>query len=63
MASDRAQLSSVSTALEDLTRRVTESAERHLDTEEENIASELYEIERSMRAAGRRLSRLVRKMA
>ncbi|MCP3853238.1 MAG: hypothetical protein GY724_29945 [Actinomycetia bacterium] len=62
MSSDRAQLSSVSTALEDLTSRITESAERHVGTADEDIASELFEIERSMRAAGRRLSRLVRRM-
>ncbi len=62
MSSDRAQLSSVSTALEDLTIRITESAERHVGTDEEDIASELFEIERSMRAAGRRLARLVRRM-
>jgi hypothetical protein len=62
MTSDRAQLSSVSTALEDLTRRITESAERHVGTDDEDIASELYEIERSLRAGSRRLSRLVRRM-
>lgn len=53
------QLSSVSTALAELTRRVTEMAEVLAAADREDLAGELFEVERSLLAAGRRLGRVV----
>ncbi len=58
MAPSTAELSSLTTALEDITRRVTvhaESADRGGDDE---AATELFAIERALLGASRRLSRL-----
>ena len=56
---DAAQLSSTVTALAELTDRVCDMADRYADGPLEEIATELYEVERSLQAAGRRLERLV----
>lgn len=53
------QLSSVATALDELTRRVTEMAELLAGADREDLAGELFEVERSLLAAGRRLARVV----
>ena len=55
-----AELSSLSTALEELSGRVTRIADQHAGTDDEELASELYEVERSLLHAHRRLARLVR---
>ena len=60
METDRAQLASVATALDELTRRITHLADVTSGSEDEHAASELYEIERSLQQAARRLERLVR---
>jgi len=57
--SANAELSSVATALEELVRRVTGIAERLAGPEEDALTSELYEVERNLSAAQRRLARLV----
>ncbi len=61
MADDpRPELSSVSTQLEELARRVTGIADRHAASDRtEGIAAELYEVERSLRTAQRRLDKLM----
>ena len=59
MQPDAAQLSSAVTALAELTQRVCDLADRYADGPREEVAAELYEVERSLRAAGRRLERLV----
>ena len=59
MQPDAAQLSSAVTALAELTGRVCDLADRYADGPREEVAAELYEVERSLRAAGRRLERLV----
>ena len=59
MQPDAAQLSSAVTALAELTKRVCDLADRYADGPREEVAAELYEVERSLRAAGRRLERLV----
>jgi len=58
MSDPVAELSSVSTALEELTRRVADiaSAEANHD---EGITNELFEIERALSGAHRRLAKLV----
>ena len=60
MQSDHAELSSLTTSLDDLTRRVTVMAERHVGGPREDIALDLYEVERALRTASRRLNKLVR---
>jgi hypothetical protein len=53
------QLSSVATALTELTRRVTELAEELAGSGRDDLASELFEAERALLTAGRRLSKVV----
>ncbi|MGQ0616377.1 MAG: hypothetical protein ACT4PW_05220 [Acidimicrobiia bacterium] len=62
MDSDHATLAAVTSSLGELTARVTQVADRHVGTASEDIAVDLYEVERSLRAATRRLSRLVDRM-
>jgi hypothetical protein len=60
MDSDAAQLTSVVTALDDLTSRVVEAADRYRGERRDDIAGDLYEVERALRTASRRLSKTVR---
>jgi hypothetical protein len=53
------QLSSVSTALAELTTRLAALAEEVSAQHREDVAGSLYEIERSLATAGRRLDRLL----
>ncbi|MDQ3305256.1 MAG: hypothetical protein M3535_04630 [Actinomycetota bacterium] len=53
------QLSSVATALTELTRRVTELAEELAGSGRDDLASELFEAERALLTASRRLSKVV----
>ena len=62
MSDDRAQLSSVATALGELTSRVTDAADRYQAAEVEDVAAELYEVERALTNAGRRLDAVVRRL-
>ena len=59
MSDEQAQLASVATALDELTDRVTRLAETLTSTDEQT-SSELFEIERTLQQAARRLERLVR---
>ncbi|MET0903844.1 MAG: hypothetical protein ABWZ52_11435 [Acidimicrobiales bacterium] len=59
MALDTARLSSLSTALDDLARRVTELADQHQGSPREDVAADLYEVERHLLAASRRLQALL----
>jgi hypothetical protein len=58
MAATSAELSSLATALDELTRRVTVHAEAADTAKDEETARELFAIERSLVSANRRLSRL-----
>ena len=53
------QLSSVATALDELTQRITDMAESLSGSERDDIATTLFEVERALRSAGRSLDRLV----
>jgi hypothetical protein len=53
-----AELSSLATALYELTQRVTAMADAATAAKDETAAAELYEAERALRVATRRLSRL-----
>jgi hypothetical protein len=61
-ASPRAELSSIATALDELTRRVTRIAERSAGTDLDWLATDLYEGERALREARRRLDRSVERL-
>jgi chromosome segregation ATPase len=58
----RAELSSANTTLDDLVRRVSSAGERLLATGDEALAHDLFEVERSLRAAQRRLAGVVGRM-
>ena len=58
-SSINAQLSSVSTALSELTRRVAGFADELTAEKREDLAQALFEIERSLQTANRRLDQLV----
>ena len=53
------ELSSVATALSELTTRVAELAESLAHEAREDLATALYEVERSLGAAARRLESMV----
>lgn len=55
-----AELSSVGSQLEDLTRRVLDAAKSYEAGSREDVSHELYEVERALRTATRRLNRAVR---
>jgi hypothetical protein len=58
----RAELSSANTTLDDLVGRVASAGERLLASGEESLAHDLFEVERSLRAAQRRLAGVVGRM-
>ena len=57
--SARAELSSVSTRLHELVSRVSEIADRLADAERDEVGPELFEVERTLRTAERRLNRVL----
>jgi hypothetical protein len=54
----RAELSSVATSLDELLSRITRIAEGLTVDEREVVGPDLFEVERSLRAARRRVSRM-----
>lgn len=56
---DAAELSSITTVLNDLQTRVVEVADRWRDIEREDVAGDLYDVERSLRSAQRRIQRAI----
>lgn len=54
-----AQLSSLSTVVDELVARVTALADRYSGTERDDLAHDLYEVERSLKEARRRLAKLM----
>jgi hypothetical protein len=58
MSESNAELSSLATVLDELTHRVTRNAEAAAAAHDEEVASELFAIERALGGASRRLSRL-----
>ena len=59
MELDAAHLSSLSTALEDLTDRITALADAYQGSPREDVAADLYDVGRHLQAAHRRLRALV----
>jgi predicted transcriptional regulator len=58
MASDDAELSSITTALDELRHRITGLAERNARANDETLAQALFDVERTLGEALRRLARL-----
>lgn len=54
-----AELSSLATALDELTRRVTGIAEGFMRAKREDVGSELFAVERMLDTARRRLDKVV----
>jgi Mg2+ and Co2+ transporter CorA len=62
MELDVAHLSSLSTALDDLTDRITALADGYQGSPREDVAADLYDVERNLQAANRRLRALLAKI-
>jgi hypothetical protein len=62
-ASDLAELSSVRSQLDELTARVTSIAGRYQETPDSAVATELFEAERELAAAGRVIERALATLA
>lgn len=62
MDDERARLSSATTSLEELIERVSTTAEGVLAKGDESLASDLFEVERSLRTAHRRLLAATRRV-
>ena len=60
MTEEHAQLSSAATGLDELVKRVVEAAERLHVAGRDDLAGDLFEVERSLQAAARRLAGVVR---
>ena len=59
-SSDLAELSTISSQIEELTARIVEVADSYRGTDEEHIAIRLYEVERSLQMARRNMQSAVR---
>jgi len=60
---DSAQLTAIASALDELTGRVTAIADRHAGRPpEEAVAGGLYDVERNLQAAARRLAAVLRQL-
>ena len=53
-----AELSSLATALDELTQRITAMADDAASQQREDVASELFEVERALAGASRRLMKV-----
>lgn len=62
MESDTALLSAASTTLDELIARVVGCADARLARGDEEVAQALYDVERSLKTADRRLHRLLRSL-
>jgi hypothetical protein len=58
MSANPAELSSIATALDELSRRVTAHADAADLSKDEETARELFAVERALSSANRRLARL-----
>ena len=58
-SSPGAELSSLATALDELARRITAIAERYAGEKRDDVATELYQVERALAGARRGLAKVV----
>jgi hypothetical protein len=63
MELDAAQLSSLTTSLDDLVQRVTALAENFQGSPREDVAADLFDVERHLQGAHRRMQKLVLKLS
>lgn len=63
MSHDHAQLSSVATGLGEMIQRVSDAADGLRGDGRDDLAGDLYEVERSLQAAARRLAAVVRHLS
>ena len=56
------ELSSISAALDGLTKRIASTAESFSGTERDDLAGTLFEVERALQGAQRRLDKVVQKL-
>ena len=63
MELDVAQLSSLSTTLDQLVTQVAALAEGYQTSPREDVAADLFEVERSLQTAHRRIQKLVAKVS
>ena len=59
MSSSAAELSSLATALDELSKRVTSIAETYAASRRDDLATELYQVERALNGARRGLGRVL----
>lgn len=62
METDRATLSALATSLEDLTTRLTAVADSYQGSSRPDLADGLYDVERALLTAGRKLEQVLRSM-
>lgn len=62
MGSPRAELSSITTALGELGGRITSIAERANGTDVDWLTTDLFEVERSLGEANRRLTKVLERL-
>jgi hypothetical protein len=62
MSEQAGQLSSVRTSLDELTKRIIDVADGFRGTERDDVAGDLYEVERALLAAARKLDSVVQRM-
>ena len=60
MTLDEAELSSIATQIDELLVRVTDIAERLRDTDQDDVAVRLFEVERALLSATRSLATATR---
>lgn len=59
MSGPTAELSSITTSLDDLVQRIASIAEEQSAAKRDDVAGELFEVERALQSAARRLTRLL----
>jgi hypothetical protein len=57
------ELSSISSALEGLTKRIASIAEQYSGTQRDDLATTLYDVERNLQGAQRRLDTVVKALS
>jgi hypothetical protein len=62
VSSHRAQLVSTASSLDELIRRITAAADDLSGGSDDDVAADLYEVERSLRTGARRLTSVLRRL-
>ena len=62
MTPHHAQLASTASSLDDLIARVTAAADELSGGQDDDVAADLYEVERSLKSGARRLASVLRRL-